>query len=126
MPLVKIHIPAGKTDAYKESVADGVHEALVQTAAVPKDDRFQILIEHPSGHIISDDAYAGAHRGPDRIIIEIVLNAGRTTEVKKKLYAAIAANLAAAPGIKGDDVMVSLQEVARENWSFAHGIAQYA
>jgi hypothetical protein len=29
-------------------------------------------------------------------------------------------------GIRGEDVLVSLVEVKKENWSFGRGIAQYA
>ena len=49
----------------------------------------------------------------------------RSSEVKKALYARIAENLAAAPGLGKDDVLVSLVEVARENWSFGGGAMSY-
>jgi 4-oxalocrotonate tautomerase len=34
--------------------------------------------------------------------------------------------LAETPGVRREDVLVNLVEVARENWSFGNGIAQYA
>ena len=34
--------------------------------------------------------------------------------------------LAGKPGLRREDVFVSLVEVRRENWSFGNGIAQYA
>ena len=34
--------------------------------------------------------------------------------------------LAARPGIRTQDVLIKLVEVAKENWSFGDGIAQYA
>ena len=40
--------------------------------------------------------------------------------------AAIARNLAASPGVRPEDVFVNLVEVAKENWSFGLGVAQYA
>ena len=45
--------------------------------------------------------------------------------MKKALYAAIANELAAAPGMRREDVLVSLVEVAKENWSFGGGIMSY-
>jgi phenylpyruvate tautomerase PptA (4-oxalocrotonate tautomerase family) len=45
--------------------------------------------------------------------------------VKKALYAAIAAGLGAAAGIRPDDVLVNLVEVPRENWSFGGGVMSY-
>jgi 4-oxalocrotonate tautomerase len=40
--------------------------------------------------------------------------------------AAIARNLAANPGVRPEDVFVNLVEVAKEDWSFGNGVAQYA
>ena len=58
--------------------------------------------------------------------MQITLNAGRTVEMKKALYARIAELLATSPGVRREDVLVSLVEVAKENWSFGNGVAQYA
>jgi phenylpyruvate tautomerase PptA (4-oxalocrotonate tautomerase family) len=54
------------------------------------------------------------------------MSVGRTLEQKRALYKAIAHNLAARPGVRPEDVFVNLVEVAKENWSFGNGIAQYA
>ncbi len=51
---------------------------------------------------------------------------GQTVEQKKGLFKALAAGLANDQGISEDDVFVNLVEVARENWSFGRGVAQYA
>jgi phenylpyruvate tautomerase PptA (4-oxalocrotonate tautomerase family) len=58
--------------------------------------------------------------------VQITLNAGRTVEMKKALYARIADLLAGSPGVRREDVFVSLVEVPKENWSFGNGVAQYA
>jgi len=47
-------------------------------------------------------------------------------EVRKALFARIAQLLRESPGVRPEDVFVSLVEVAKENWSFGNGIAQYA
>jgi 4-oxalocrotonate tautomerase len=47
-------------------------------------------------------------------------------EQKKALYARIAELTSASPGLKAGDVLVSLVEVTKENWSFGDGVAQYA
>ena len=125
MPLVKIHLRRGKTPEYLRSVADAIHEALVSQANVPADDRFQIVCEHDDDAIIAHPSYAGANRSRDLIIIEITLNAGRTLEIKKNLYADIAARLAQAADVRPDDVLINLVEVTKETWSFAKGLATY-
>ena len=71
-------------------MADAVHQALVDTANVPADDRFQVVQEVPADSLIWDAGYLGQARSPQVVFIEITLNAGRTVEVKKALYAALA------------------------------------
>jgi phenylpyruvate tautomerase PptA (4-oxalocrotonate tautomerase family) len=126
MPLVHIHLRAGKNSEYLRAVAEGIHHALVSEANVPADDRFQLIHQYPPETMFHHPSYAGSNRTDDLIIVEITLNAGRTLEVKKQLYAAIARNLQADPGVRTDDVLVSLIEVSKENWSFGRGLATYA
>jgi len=38
----------------------------------------------------------------------------------------VAANLAAAVGLRPEDAWINLVEVAKENWSFGNGVASYA
>jgi phenylpyruvate tautomerase PptA (4-oxalocrotonate tautomerase family) len=126
MPLVKIHLRRGKSAEYLRSVADAIHEALVSQANVPADDRFQIVCEYGEDAIIAHPSYADCDRSRDLIIIEITLNAGRTVDVKRNLYADIAARLGRAADVRPDDVLIHLVEVTKENWSFGKGIATYA
>lgn len=125
MPLVRITLAAGRTAEERRRMADAVHRALVETAGVPGDDRFQVVQEVPPEGLIWDASYLGQSRSPQVVFVEITLNAGRTVEVKKALYAAIAAGLAQAAGLRPDDVLVNLVEVPRENWSFGGGVMSY-
>lgn len=126
MPLVKIYLQAGKSAEHKKAIGDGVHKALVDIAKVPADDRFQVFVVLDASSFIADPHYGDAQRSADQVVIEITFNVGRTVELKKQLYAEIAKNLGENAKIRGDDVMILLVEVPRENWSFAHGIALYA
>jgi len=60
------------------------------------------------------------------VLIEITLNAGRTVEIKKHLYADMTRRLGQAADVRPDDVVISLVEVTKENWSFGGGRATYA
>ena len=126
MPLVRIALRAGKSESYRRAVADSVHRALVETVNVPAKDRFQIVTEHDAAGLIYDPSYLDIQRTDGVLLIQITLNAGRTVEARKALYARIAALLRESPGVRPEDVFVSLVEVAKENWSFGNGIAQYA
>jgi len=126
MPLVRIGMIQGKTAEYRRAVCDAIHRALVDAIKIPPQDRFQLLSEHRPEELIYDDSYLGISRSPDVLLIQITLSTGRSVEMKKTLFARIAQLLANSPGVRKEDVFVSLIEVAKENWSFGNGVAQYA
>jgi len=98
----------------------------VDTIKIPEKDRFQIVTEHAAGDLIYDPSYLDIPRSDDVLLVQITLSTGRSVEVKKALYARMVELLAESPGIRKEDLFVSLVEVAKENWSFGNGIAQYA
>jgi phenylpyruvate tautomerase PptA (4-oxalocrotonate tautomerase family) len=125
MPLVRITLAQGRSPEERRAIADGVHQALVETAAVPADDRFQSVHEVAASDLHWNASYLGLQRTAAVVFVQIFMNAGRTVEVKKALYAGIAEKLAAAPGLRKEDVLVNLVEVPRENWSFGGGVMSY-
>ena len=126
MPLVRIALRSGKSPDYRRAIGEAVHQCMVEVLNVPPDDRFQVVTEHDSDSLIYDPTYLGISRSDDIVIIQITLNQGRTVEMKRQFYSALAQSLAARPGVRKEDVFISLVEVAKENWSFGNGIAQYA
>ena len=126
MPLVRIDIPAGKPPEYVRAVADVVYEAMIAILNAPKDDRFQVVAEHTRDTLFIDPNYLGIERSADALIIQLTLNEGRTVEVKKAFYKAVADGLHERVGLRREDVFINLVEVKKENWSFGSGIAQYA
>lgn len=126
MPLVRISLREGKTPEYRRAVADSVHDAMVATIGIPKDDRFQVITEHGEGGLIYDPDYLGIKRSDSVVFVQITLSTGRTVEIKKALYAKIAENLSKSLGLRKEDLFVNLVEVVKENWSFGNGEAQYA
>ena len=124
MPLVRISHRSGVSDAYRQTLSDGVQEALAATVNVPADDRFHILTEHVSG-LIFDPHYLGIERSPEWVAIQITLRKGRTVEMKQALYRRIVENLARNPGLRPEDVMICLVENELADWSFGKGEAQY-
>lgn len=126
MPLVRITLRKGKSSEFLRDAGDAIHEALVAQANVPADDRFQVFDEVESDRLIAHPSYGGVERSENLMIVEITLNAGRTVEIKRNLYADIVARLQRAVDVRPDDVLISLVEVTKENWSFGKGIATYA
>jgi phenylpyruvate tautomerase PptA (4-oxalocrotonate tautomerase family) len=126
MPLVRIALRKGKSPEFRRAVSEAIHRAMVETIKVPEQDRFQVITEHDETGLVYDPSYLGISRSDGVILIQITLNAGRTVDAKKALYARIAQLLKESPGVRPEDVFVGLVEVTKENWSFGNGIAQYA
>ena len=93
---------------------------------MPEDDRFMLVTEHDDDGFLCGDRYLGIARSDDLVIIQLTVSNTRTIEQKKALFAAIVKRLGASPGVRPEDVFINLVEVAKESWSFGHGVAQYA
>ncbi len=126
MPLVRISLMKGKPDGFGKKVGEIVYRAMVDTINVPAKDHFQIITEHDKNSLIYDPSYLDIKRTDGIIFIQITLNEGRTVELKKAFYKAVAERLNKELGVRMEDVLISLVEVKKENWSFGNGVAQYA
>lgn len=125
MPFVRISLRQGTSPEYRKALADGVHRAMVETIAIPPDDRFQVIAEHPLDGLLYDPQYLGVHRSDRMVLVQITLSFGRKPQQKRKLYKRIAEILAEAPGLLPQDLLINLVETSWENWSFGNGEAQY-
>jgi 4-oxalocrotonate tautomerase len=126
MPLTRIDLVAGKSAEFRRTVGDVVYEAMVETLKAPKDDRFQVIAEHPAENLIADENYLGIQRTKECIFVQMTLREGRSVEQKTAFYKAIADGLHDRLGVRREDVFINLVEVAKENWSFGNGVAPYA
>ena len=126
MPLVHISLRAGKPEAYRQAIFDGVYQALRDTFNVPDDDQFMVMTEHDAANFRYGATYLDVARSDDVVFIQITASNTRGMEQKKALFRRIAQRLGARPGMREEDVFVSLVEVAKENWSLGRGRAPYA
>ncbi len=126
MPLVRVDLVSGKPADYRSEIGAVIYDAMIETLGVPADDRFQVITEHPRENLVADPGYLGIIRTEDCVLIQVTLNAGRTVEVKRAFYRAVADGLHQRLGLRREDVFISLVEVPKENWSFGNGEAQYA
>jgi 4-oxalocrotonate tautomerase len=125
MPLVRISLRRGKSAEFRRRLGQVVYETMVETINVPPKDNFQIITEHDPGGLVYDPEYLDIHRTDGVIFIQITLNEGRTVELKQAFYKRLAERLHGELGIRMEDVLISLVEVGKENWSFGNGQAQY-
>jgi len=124
MPLVRIDLQQGRSTTQVREIADAVQGVMIDVFAAPPGDRYQIITEHPRGHIIAGDSGLGLDRSSALVIIEVVQQ-GRSTEQKTSLYAELFRVLAKRTGLAPGDLIVSMVENTREDWSFAGGRAQF-
>ena len=126
MPLVRIDLPESVEPPRRSLIGDIVYQTLVDVLNAPTGDKFQIIIAHDSDSLRIDPSYLGIDRSAAAFTIDITLNAGRTTEMKKQFYATLVDRLNTQADVRPEDVLIVLTEVAKENWSFGNGEAPYA
>ena len=125
MPLVRIDVAKGHPAGFGRAVGEVVYRAMLSEINVPADDKFQIISTHEVDELVIPQSYLGIEYSPGIVFISVTLNAGRSTELKKKFYQRIADDLAAELQVRKQDVFISLVEVSKENWSFGNGEMQY-
>lgn len=122
MPFARISLNAGKSPEYLKAISQSLYEALVESFEVPKNDNFQVFHQLQPGELVFDRDYLGGPRSEDFIVFHITTGKLRSLEVKQRFYRHLVKNLAAAPGIRPEDVMIIIAQSTFEEWSFASGI----
>ena len=125
MPLVRIDLVQGKSEAYRKALCDGIYRAMREAFSVPENDRFMIVNEHAAANFVYAETYLDIAHSNDLVIIQVTANDTRSVEQKKAFFARVAALLGESPGLRREDVFINLVECKKENWSFGNGIAQY-
>jgi 4-oxalocrotonate tautomerase len=126
MPFVRIDLKRGKPAEYRKTLGEIVYKAMIDLINVPQDDKFQVITEHDRDDLNFAESYLGSRYSEDIVFIQITLNSGRSVELKKAFYKRIVDDFQNQLNGRPDDVVINLVEVPKENWSFGHGIAQYA
>lgn len=117
MPLVKIEMLKGKPAAYRKTLLDEVHQALVESIKIPDSDRNQKILEYPEENF---EIQPG--RTKNAVFIEISLFEGRSPEAKKTLYQNIVRRLEKELKIDPADVLILLHEEPMHNWAIRGGL----
>ena len=126
MPFVRIDLSKKHPDGFAQQVGDIIFQVMREYINVPEDDKFQVITRHDTSELVMPKSYLGIEYSENIIFIQVTLNEGRTTDMKKELYKAICEGLANKLKVRPQDIVINLVEVNKENWSFGNGEMQYA
>jgi phenylpyruvate tautomerase PptA (4-oxalocrotonate tautomerase family) len=119
MPLVNISILKGKSPEYIKAVAESINLAVIETMGFPDDDLYQII------HQLDPECLQLQTRDGDRVMMHLVMRAGRSNKSKQAFYKKVVENLAGNPGIPPANVLITITENHDIDWSFRDGVAQF-
>ncbi len=89
-----------------KAASEAVYDAMVSIAKVPAHDKFQIITRHSADELIYPaEGYLGIEYSPGIILIQITWVSGRTTEVKKAFFKAIADSIHEKANVRREDVL---------------------
>jgi 4-oxalocrotonate tautomerase len=124
MPVTRIAIRDGKALEYKQALMDEIYEAMRESVAIKDGDRFMAISEHGK-HEFAYGAFLGIDRSDELVQIQVFWAPGKTVEAKLAMYKRIVERLGANPGVRPEDVLISVVETAADNWSFGNGETQF-
>jgi phenylpyruvate tautomerase PptA (4-oxalocrotonate tautomerase family) len=121
MPLVRVDVVQGRTEEQITALSNTIQEVMIEFFAAPELDKYQVIHEHRPGLIRALDTGLGFPR-TDNIVIIQVTQQGRSTAQKQAMYAAMSERLAKI-GIAPTDLIISVTENTKADWSFGMGRA---
>lgn len=124
MPLVRIDVLEGRSEEELRLLLDTVQEVMESEFEAPPRDRYQVLTEHAPGRLVVQDSGLGIDRSDSVVLVQVVQQ-GRSDAQKKALYAELARRLHEEVGLRPEDLVVSVSENTKADWSFGFGVAQF-
>ena len=110
MPVTTIEVRRRYSPEQETGIIDAVHAAMIEGLNIPDWDKTIRFIAHEPHRFTTNPA-----KGERFTLISMDLFEGRSLQAKKRLYSAIARNLAPFD-IPADHVKVLLREIPKENW----------
>ena len=121
MPFIRTYIPQDTSPFARESIVQGIHQALMDSIGMPSDELFNLVTGYAPGEFACSRTFNGVSRSDRVVVIDITLRRGRSDEMKRALYAAISRNLQAMAEVAPADVFIFMHENDYSDWSVGHG-----
>ncbi|UVC31699.1 tautomerase family protein [Pantoea sp. SOD02] len=121
MPMTRITVREGWSDADLQTLSDTLHEVLVAEFNVPPDDRFQVIESLAVQRFIYDRHYLSGGRSDRYVLLNIVAGKPRSVEQKCATYQVLSKRLQQRLNLDPNDLMIIIQQTQPEDWSFSGG-----
>lgn len=119
MPFITITLLEGRGVDYISSVSNGINSAVIETMGFPTDDLYQVV------HQVNQECLQYQDRNEDRVMMHLVMRSGRPNKVKQAFYKKVVQNLSDNPGIKPENIFITITENHDVDFSFKDGVAQF-
>jgi len=124
MPLLRIDLYKGRTEAERKTLLDTLHRAMLAAFKVPERDRYQVVHEHDPATMLMEDTGLNIPRTEKFVFVQVTTRP-RTREEKENFYRLVVEDLEKTCGIAPTDVMINMVTCTDEDWSFGLGRAQF-
>lgn len=121
MPFIRTNVHHSTSHQQRQSIVDGIHQALVDSIGMPQDELFNLVAEYDSQNFWCSRTFNGIARSNRVVVVEITLRRGRSDAMKRDLYANIARNLEQSANISPSDVLIFMHENDYSDWSVGGG-----
>ncbi|MFZ6749377.1 tautomerase family protein [Undibacterium sp. Ren11W] len=121
MPFIRTAVKKGISPLQKKRIADGIHQALVESINMPEDEFFNLISEYEPDNFFYNRSFNGVARSENLVVVEITMRRGRSDAMKKMLYQKIAKNLEMQAEVSPKDVFIFTHENDYSDWSVGNG-----
>ena len=121
MPFIRTCVHKDTPAAQRQSIVDGIHQALVDSIGMPADELFNLVTDYDAQQFFYSRTFNGVARSDTVVVIDITLRRGRSDAMKRALYAGIAQNLEKNAGVAPSDVFIFMHENDYSDWSVGGG-----
>lgn len=115
MPLINVHLRRGTSSEHRRNVSSALHKAMVDVLRIPDDDQFHVFHEVSPDNFHMQPVVFGLRRTERTMFIQLSFN-HRPAEQKAELFRAIVENLRLFAGVPEEDILMTINETAGENW----------
>ena len=121
MPFIRTCVHKDTPAAQRQSIVDGIHQALVDSIGMPADELFNLVTDYDAQQFFYSRTFNGVARSDAVVVIDITLRRGRSDAMKRAVYAGIAQNLEKNAGVAPSDVFIFMHENDYSDWSVGGG-----